>query len=400
MKKKKISAGWVILITSGLVSLIFITVVAINFFSAKKEEYRVVKISEHQGDILLERDDKELDLSKENSFRGMNLKASDYVTTKEEAHMVLLADSDKHIYADENTCFYITATGDEVNGNIKINLEYGAALCEIENKLSPESTFEVETPNATASVRGTTFGVYYDIETNETKVEVFEGAVEIKTQNDTWNVEAGKWAIISGDEGNVTWKNEAEEGVEGEFEEGEFEVAEFEVAEFSNVVSVMENVKLASVPDENSVTGDPILDDSVEREYIVVYSPVAMVLGNGEGFYIFEAGSGASQKDMEIISRELSDQFNAIYGNININGRGVKITYQQIPGFAMDIVKDFCVDTDDYMRDITMDAIGMGGIVDADESADYIDEIMKYVFDFKIVESTPYDFFDGLGLIE
>ena len=47
-----------------------------------------------------------------------------------------------------------------------------------------------------------------------------------------------------------------------------------------------------------------------------------------------------------------------------------------------------------------MDAFGMGGIVDADESADYIDEIMKYVFDFKIVESTPYDFFDGLGLIE
>ena len=26
--------------------------------------------------------------------------------------------------------------------------------------------------------------------------------------------------------------------------------------------------------------------------------------------------------------------------------------------------------------------------------------IMDYVFDFKVVESTPYDFYDGLGLIQ
>ena len=77
--------------------------------SKKKEEHRSVKIDEHQGDILLERDDEELDLSEENRFRGMNLKATDEVTLQDEAHMVLLVDADKYIYADEDSKFSIVA---------------------------------------------------------------------------------------------------------------------------------------------------------------------------------------------------------------------------------------------------------------------------------------------------
>ena len=90
--------------------------------------------------------------------------SEDTVETGESSKAELLADSDKHILAEENTKFVLKATGTEKSGNITINLLYGTSLIEIENKLSEESYFEVTTPNATLSVRGTTFEVNYDEE--------------------------------------------------------------------------------------------------------------------------------------------------------------------------------------------------------------------------------------------
>lgn len=48
-----------------------------------------------------------------------------------------------------------------VGAYLKIELKYGTSLIEIENKLEDGSTFEVETPNASLSVRGTTFEARY-----------------------------------------------------------------------------------------------------------------------------------------------------------------------------------------------------------------------------------------------
>ena len=384
-KKKKGIVGWIVLGVCSVVLIVVIVVVVINLMSRKNEEYRVIKIAEHQGEIILERDDEEINFGDKNSIRGMNLKSEDTMTTQEDASIVLLVDSDKHIYADENTCFSIVATGDEENGKIKINLESGTALCELENKLPAEASFELETPNATAAVRGTTFGVYYNAETNETKVEVLKGSVEVKTPTATQMVEVGEAFIITGDEGVI---------------EQEIATTETEdtvtMTEFEDVFAIMESL----TPAENAVKGHPIMDDSMPREYIVVYSGAAMMFGNGEGVFIFESGNGASSEDMEMISRELSDNFNEIYGNINMSGNSVKISYKQIPEFAMDIIKKFCVDSDDYMRSITFEAMGIDETQSSGEGSGVMDGIMKYIFDFKVVESTPYDFYDGLGLIE
>ena len=384
-KKKKGIVGWIVLGVCSVVLIVVIVVVVINLMSRKNEEYRVIKIAEHQGEIILERDDEEINFGDKNSIRGMNLKSEDTMTTQEDASIVLLVDSDKHIYADENTCFSIVATGDEENGKIKINLESGTALCELENKLPAEASFELETPNATAAVRGTTFGVYYNAETNETKVEVLKGSVEVKTPTATQMVEVGEAFIITGDEGVIEQEiatTEPEDTVT--------------MTEFEDVFAIMESL----TPAEDAVKGHPIMDDSMPREYIVVYSGAAMMFGNGEGVFIFESGNGASSEDMEMISRELSDNFNEIYGNINMSGNSVKISYKQIPEFAMDIIKKFCVDSDDYMRSITFEAMGIDETQSSGEGSGVMDGIMKYIFDFKVVESTPYDFYDGLGLIE
>jgi hypothetical protein len=103
---------------------------------------------------------------------------------------------------------------------------------------------------------------------------------------------------------------------------------------------------------------------------------------------------------MEKISAELSDNFYENYGNINISGNRVKIMYKQLPDYAMDIVKDFCVDSEDYMRSMTFETLGIDESGQSNEASAVMNGIMDYVFDFKVVESTAYDFFDGLGLIK
>ena len=399
--KKKKKTGWIVFLICIIVIALIVAVVAL-LLSRKKEEHRVVKIDEHQGEIVLFREENEIDLSKQNRFRGMNLQATDAVETGEEAHMVLLVDSDKYIYADEDSKFSIVATGNAEKGRVKIQLEYGAALCELENKLPEEAIFEVETPNATASVRGTTFGVHYDEEKNETKVQVIEGVVEVNSDGGTQTVERGEIIYISGDDGIISpvitygAREEGDETIETE-ENDEYAETE-QVGEFDNVLSIMERVVLEKTPNENSVDGHPILDDTRRREYIVVYSGAAMMFGNGEGVFIFESSNGASNQTMERISQDLSNNFNEIYGNINVSGNSVKISYKQIPDFGMDIIKEFCVDSEDYLREITFE--GMGITEESGGTSEVMSGIMDYMFDFKVVESTPYDFYDGLGLIK
>ena len=181
------------------------------FSGCKKEEvYRVVKINHFEGEVTVLRDEKM------NAFEGLQLISEDTVETGESSKAELLADSDKHILAEENTKFVLKATGTEKSGNITINLLYGTSLIEIENKLSEESYFEVTTPNATLSVRGTTFEVNYDEETETTSVEVIEGVVAVETEDKSEELTAGKTAVVTADEIVVEDKSEDEEKSEEE----------------------------------------------------------------------------------------------------------------------------------------------------------------------------------------
>ncbi|MBO7340006.1 MAG: FecR domain-containing protein, partial [Lachnospiraceae bacterium] len=67
-------------------------------------------------------------------------------------------------------------------------------------KLSENSEFEVTTPNASCSVRGTTFSVSYDPDTETTTVKVTEGVVKVKGGGDNVRLGAGDEAIVTEDE--------------------------------------------------------------------------------------------------------------------------------------------------------------------------------------------------------
>ena len=193
------------------IGLVIVMAVSMIFSGCKKEEvYRVVKINHFDGEVTVLRDEKM------NAFEGLQLISEDTVETGKGSKAELLADSDKHILAEENTKFVLKATGTEKSGNITINLLYGTSLIEIENKLSEESYFEVTTPNATLSVRGTTFEVNYDEETETTSVEVIEGVVVVTSEDKTEELTAGKTAVVTADEIVVEDKSEDEEKSEEE----------------------------------------------------------------------------------------------------------------------------------------------------------------------------------------
>ncbi|MBQ4536414.1 MAG: FecR domain-containing protein [Lachnospiraceae bacterium] len=187
MKSKKIP----VLICVAALIIVAVIIIILAF---SNKGHRVIKVESFSGEVGLERDD-----SPQKIFEDMNLKTQDVITTGTDGLIGLLADEDKNIAAIENTCFAIVSEGDEKEGALRIELKYGTSLIEIENKLPDGSSFEVKTPNASLSVRGTTFEVTYIPETNTTILKVTEGIVQADTNVESKMVNAGEMAIITDD---------------------------------------------------------------------------------------------------------------------------------------------------------------------------------------------------------
>ena len=171
--------------------------VAVLFSGCSNEEaYRLVKVNSFEGEVSVQREEK-LD-----AFEGLQLVSEDSVSVGDKSFLELLADSDKHIAAEENTGFTLHSTGNEESGSITIELIYGKALFSIDNKLNDSSSFDVNTPNATLSVRGTSFSVAYNPEEEKTEVEVFEGKVRLASHGKVSYLEKGDSATVKTDDEN------------------------------------------------------------------------------------------------------------------------------------------------------------------------------------------------------
>ena len=180
--------------TAGVV--VFTALVFISMFFLRRTGYRVIKVANYDGSVTIERSRSDVEL-----FKGMQLIAGDTVSTGSNSWLAMLIDSDKHIGADADTTFTVHSTGNDKKGSVTIDLVSGSALFTIEEKLNEDSTFKVTTPNATLSVRGTTFIVSYNPASNTTSTTVTEGVVQA-TYGDGEIVElhAGEGGIIAGDE--------------------------------------------------------------------------------------------------------------------------------------------------------------------------------------------------------
>lgn len=187
-----------------VIMIIVAAIVIVVRSSCKKEEYRLIKVKGFDGSVTLERES----FGTMDAVVGMNLKSEDVVEVGKDAFLELLADNDKHIGAKEQTGFILHSSGNAQKGSITIELLYGEALFTIDNKLGSNSSFDVNTPNATLSVRGTTFNVSYDKNKRETIANVIEGTVWVEAHGEEYVLQPGDIIIINDDEVKMTADDE------------------------------------------------------------------------------------------------------------------------------------------------------------------------------------------------
>ncbi len=201
MKKSK----KLIFIIVGILMMVCIAVVAIVMLSKKEDSYRIIKVYEFDGNGLVSREG----IGDIEPYANMVLESGDNIKLNA-GLMTLKLDDDKYVYVEEKTEFSLEATGTAKDSKTTIKLKSGAITNEIQNKLSGDSSYEINTPNTTMSVRGTTYRVevYQDEKgVNYTRVSVFEGTVATKLlyadgtiSDDEVAVEAGKEVIIYEDD--------------------------------------------------------------------------------------------------------------------------------------------------------------------------------------------------------
>ena len=193
--KKKVIIGAIV---GAVILVILITIIFI--FKNKKPEYRLLKVYDVAGKASVTRKD----IGELEPYNNMVLESGDRVAL-ETGEMVLQADDDKYIYLEENTELVLKATGSKQNSKTTIELEKGGITNDIQNKLSEDSSYEINTPNSTMSVRGTIYRVYVYEEdgVKYTKITVFQGKVITRLKykdgtvsTKTVEVEGGKETLI------------------------------------------------------------------------------------------------------------------------------------------------------------------------------------------------------------
>ena len=167
----------IIAIIAGAVATI--TAVAVTFVAVgnKEKPYRLLKMFEFEGTGIVSREGKG-DIT---PYANMVLESGDKISL-DTGILTIQADDDKFIHLDPHTTIELVATGTSNNSKTSIEIIEGGITSDIRNKLSVDSTYEVNSPNSAMSVRGTIFYTYtYEIDgVKYTRTCCFEGEVVSK----------------------------------------------------------------------------------------------------------------------------------------------------------------------------------------------------------------------------
>lgn len=249
MKNKKM----IVMISIFVVVLVAIVIGLILVFTGSKEQYRVIKVFEFDGDGVVTRED----IGEVTPYINMLLESGDQVFFKS-GNMTLKMDEDKYAYVEENTKFSINAEGTEDNSKTTINLMEGAITNEIQNPLSAESSYEVNTPNSTMAVRGTVFRVYVYYDENGTcytKVSVFKGKVSTRLINPDGTVSEDELMIEEGKEVTIYQDDEVTDYVS--------DVSDIDYSELPDIVKdLIERILGSPIGDEEKETTENTTEEN------------------------------------------------------------------------------------------------------------------------------------------
>lgn len=162
------------IISVAAVAVIAIAVTLVVVIS-RANSYRLLKMFEFEGSGTVSRESKG-DMT---PYPNMVLESGDKISLVS-GIMTIQADDDKFLTLDEHTTIILNASGTKTNSRTQIELLEGGITSDIRNKLSADSSYEINTPNSAMSVRGTVFYtfVYEENGVKYTRICCFEGEVE------------------------------------------------------------------------------------------------------------------------------------------------------------------------------------------------------------------------------
>lgn len=209
---KKGKKKWIVLIVIAFALIGGLVVI----LATKKESYRLIKVFELEGKATVTREN----IGELEAYNNMVLQSGDSIF-QNEGMMTLKMDEDKYVYVEAETRFSLVAIGNSKNSRTSIELEQGAITNEIQNKLSDEASYEINTPNSSMSVRGTVFRIYTytgDDGIKYTVVAVFEGTVTTRLRyadgtvdEREVSIEKGKQIIIYEDADTTDYLTDVED---------------------------------------------------------------------------------------------------------------------------------------------------------------------------------------------
>ena len=207
MDKKKVA-----LIATTVVASLLVIVAVLFIFLNKKEVYRQIQVYELNGTASVKRDNNQT----LEAYNNMQLQNNDEVSVSKDGSMQLKLVNDKYALLEADTQIQLIASGDSQDSKTIIELKKGSIINNLQNKLGEKSSYEVNTPNSTMAVRGTTFRMEVDYDkdgTPHTVLEVMEGTVtcQLKNPDGTMNEEIvtatkGDSVQVTGTKGTADYK--------------------------------------------------------------------------------------------------------------------------------------------------------------------------------------------------
>jgi Zn-dependent metalloprotease len=135
------------------------------------------------------------------------------------------------------------------------------------------------------------------------------------------------------------------------------------------------------------VEGDSVLDNTDQRTFLTVYSPIGIWLNKETSIVIYE-----EKVNVDVDEEKMSETLTKYFNNAGLSN--VKVTYKQIPKYKIWLAKKFCNETDDKLMGILDDKLSMAS--DDEEMREVWYALTKLAFTYQITESTPYSFYREL----
>lgn len=175
------------LVIAAIAAVSLILVIIIFTLASSGSSDRKLSIKEITGSAFILRSDGQIPADK-----NTVLESGDVIITSSDGEVKLAADKDKYIIIEPDTTLYVNFTDVSEKGSVIVNISEGSAICRLDSKLPKNAAFEVRTPNAVISAKGTVFRTdfsYLDTygghdEVKLTEVECAEGNVDIQLYDD------------------------------------------------------------------------------------------------------------------------------------------------------------------------------------------------------------------------